>query len=298
MKKEELDRFEESVRKEIERMSGDIYKGVGYEEHHDIPKPSLENVKDIISSGRQILFPGYYSEWEKKDKMIDDLRFNYILFSKKLRSEVATSLGFSNDGEPGDTDENHEKAVDIVSEIVRCMGEVRDKLLEDVKAIYEFDPAAHSIDEVILSYPAVKALMNYRLAHLLYEKGVPILPRIITELAHSETGIDIHPGAEIGERFFIDHGTGVVVGETCKIGDDVKIYQGVTLGAKTTPLDDEGKPVKGVLRHPIIEDNVTIYAHATVLGRVTIGENSIIGSNVSVLEDVPQNSKLTQERGL
>ncbi len=297
MKKEELDRFEESVRKEINRMSGGIYKEVGYEEHHDIPKPSLENVKDIISSGRQILFPGYYSEWEKKDKMIDDLRFNYILFSKKLRSEVTTSLGFYTDGETEDIEANHEEAVDIVSDVVRCMGAIRDKLLKDVKVIYEFDPAAHSIDEVILSYPAVKALMNYRMAHMLYEKEVPLLPRIITELAHSETGIDIHPGAVIGERFFIDHGTGVVVGETCKIGNSVKIYQGVTLGAKTTPLDDEGKPVKGVLRHPIIEDNVTIYAHATVLGRVTVGENSIIGSNVSVLDDIPPNSKLIQERG-
>ena len=164
----------------------------------------------------------------------------------------------------------------------------------DVKAAYEGDPAAANQDEVIFCYPGLVAITNYRLAHELRLLGVPIIPRIITEAAHSSTGIDINPGAVIGERFFIDHGTGVVIGETGIIGDRVRLYQGVTLGAKSFQFDDEGNPVRGIDRHPIVEDDVTIYSGATILGRVTIGRGSVIGGNVWLVHSVPPGSRVTQ----
>jgi serine O-acetyltransferase len=167
-------------------------------------------------------------------------------------------------------------------------------LSADVQAAYEGDPAATSPEETILCYPGILAITNYRLAHELHLVGVPLLPRIITEHAHSITGIDIHPGATIGEQFFIDHGTGVVIGETCNIGSRVRIYQGVTLGAKSFPLDDDGNPIKGIPRHPIVEDDVVIYGGATILGRITIGCGSVIGGNVWLTRSVPPGSKITQ----
>ncbi len=228
--------------------------------------------------------------------MNEELSENINQFSKIMCSQVSTSLCFDCDhNKKKHCDICEIKAQEIISYLLQKIDVIRDKLLKDVRALYEYDPAAKSIDEVILSYPAIKSLTNYRMAHILYEKNVPLLPRIITEIAHSETGIDIHPGADIGEEFFIGHGTGVVIGETCKIGDNVKLYQGVKLGAKTFSLDEDKKPVKGIDRHPIIEDDVTIYAHSTVLGRITIGKNSTIGSNVTVLKDVTANSKVVQK---
>jgi serine O-acetyltransferase len=164
----------------------------------------------------------------------------------------------------------------------------------DVRAAFEGDPAAANPDEVIFCYPGIVAITNHRLAHELHILGVPIIPRMITEAAHSATGIDIHPGATIGDRFFIDHGTGVVIGETCIIGSRVRIYQGVTLGAKSFQLDGEGHPVRGIDRHPIVEDDVTIYSGATILGRVTIGHGSVIGGNVWLVHGVPPGSRITQ----
>ena len=163
-----------------------------------------------------------------------------------------------------------------------------------MRAPFEGDPAATSRDEAIFCYPGLVAITNYRLAHALHDLQVPLIPRMITEQAHSATGIDIHPGASIGESFFIDHGTGVVVGETCRIGRRVRIYQGVTLGAKSLPLDGDGNPIKGVDRHPIVEDDVIIYSGATILGRVVIGRGSVIGGNVWVTRDVPPGSRITQ----
>jgi serine O-acetyltransferase len=172
--------------------------------------------------------------------------------------------------------------------------EVRRLLSTDVQAAYEGDPAATSPEETILCYPGILATTNYRLAHELYKLEVPLLPRLITEHAHSTTGIDIHPGATIGEKFFIDHGTGVVIGETCTIGKGVRIYQGVTLGAKSFPLDEHGNPIKGIARHPIVEDDVVIYGGATILGRITIGHGSVIGGNVWLTHSVPPESRITQ----
>ena len=166
----------------------------------------------------------------------------------------------------------------------------------DVEAAYNGDPAAESYGEVIFCYPAIKAISNYRIAHELLELGVPLIPRIITEMAHSETGIDIHPAAKIGSHFTIDHGTGVVIGATSIIGNNVKLYQGVTLGAKSFPLDADGKPIKGIPRHPILEDNVIVYSNATILGRITIGRDATVGGNIWVTENVPAGARIVQTK--
>jgi serine O-acetyltransferase len=171
---------------------------------------------------------------------------------------------------------------------------VQQTLATDVRAAYEGDPAAANPDEVIFSYPGILAITSYRLAHELHRLGVPIIPRMMTEAAHGATGIDIHPGAVIGDHFFIDHGTGVVIGATCIIGSRVRLYQGVTLGAKSFQLDEEGQMVRGIDRHPVVEDDVTIYSGATILGRVTIGRGSVIGGNVWLVHGVPPGSRITQ----
>lgn len=171
---------------------------------------------------------------------------------------------------------------------------VQRQLARDVKATYEGDPAAATPDEVIFCYPGLSAVTNYRLAHELRLLGVPIIPQMITEAAHNVTGIDINPGAAMGEGFFIDHGTGVVIGETCIIGSGVRLYQGVTLGARSFQQDEEGNAVRGGDRHPIVEDDVTIYSGATILGRVTIGRGSVIGGNVWLVHSVPPGSRITQ----
>ena len=165
---------------------------------------------------------------------------------------------------------------------------IRKVLATDVEAAYNGDPAAESFSEIISCYPVIKALTNYRIAHELVKLGVPLIPRIMTEMAHSETGIDIHPGAQIGHHFTIDHGTGVVIGATCIIGNYVKLYQGVTLGAKSFPLDSDGNPIKGIPRHPIIGDNVVIYANATLLGRINVGSGCVVGANVWLTEDMEE----------
>ncbi len=179
-------------------------------------------------------------------------------------------------------------------EFIEYLPEIRRKLITDVESTYLNDPAAHSRSEIIFCYPAIRAITNYRMAHKLLQSNVPLIPRFISEMAHSETGIDIHPGAEIGENFTIDHGTGVVIGSTSIIGNNVKIYQGVTLGAKSFPLDENGNPIKGIPRHPIVEDDVVIYAGATILGRITIGQGSVIGGNAWVTKDIPPHSKFAK----
>ena len=189
-----------------------------------------------------------------------------------------------------------ERAENLTRAFLARLPDVMVLLGQDVHAAYEGDPAAKSPGETILCYPGVFAITNHRIAHELYKLGVPVIPRIISEDAHSATGIDIHPGARIGKKFFIDHGTGVVIGETTIIGDRVRIYQGVTLGAKSFPLDEKGNPIKGIDRHPIIEDDVIIYAGATILGRITIGARSVIGGNVWLTESVPPDSSISQGR--
>ncbi|NCT84465.1 MAG: serine acetyltransferase [Comamonadaceae bacterium] len=185
-------------------------------------------------------------------------------------------------------------AAELAGRFLRALPAVRVLLDSDVLAAYRGDPAARSVDEVLLCYPGVRALISHRLAHELYRLGLPLIARVIAELAHAETGIDIHPGATLGSGCFIDHGTGVVIGETAVLGRGVRIYQNVTLGAKSIPTDDDGHAVKGQPRHPIVEDEVVIYAGATVLGRVTIGRGSVIGGNVWLTRSVPPGSVVTQ----
>jgi serine O-acetyltransferase len=187
-----------------------------------------------------------------------------------------------------------ERAVQIVRDFANALPGLRALLDTDVEAAFRGDPAARSVDEVLLCYPGILAMINHRLAHKLYELELPLLARIIAEIAHSETGIDIHPGARIGASFFIDHGTGVVIGETAVIGERVRLYQAVTLGAKRFPSDGSGGLQKGLPRHPVVEDDVVIYAGATILGRVTIGRGSTIGGNIWLTRSVPPGSNVTQ----
>lgn len=186
------------------------------------------------------------------------------------------------------------EAYAIVREFAARLPSIRALLESDIAAAYEGDPAARSIDEVLVCYPGIRAVIHYRLAHELYRLGAGLVARIITEIAHSETGIDIHPGAQIGASFFIDHGTGVVIGETAIIGRNVRLYQAVTLGAKRFPVDEHGVLLKGNDRHPIVEDDVVIYAGATILGRITIGHGSTIGGNVWLTRSVPPGSQISQ----
>lgn len=187
------------------------------------------------------------------------------------------------------------KGEQVTAELLARIPELRRRLGTDVKAVFDGDPAAKSFEEVILSYPAITAMTHYRFAHALLQLGVPILPRLITEMAHSETGIDIHPGAEIGDYFSIDHGTGVVIGETCIIGSHVRLYQGVTLGAKSFKFDAEGN-ILHVPRHPILENNVVVYSNSSILGRVRIGHDTVIGGNVWQTSDLPPYSRVVQGR--
>lgn len=248
--------------------------------------PSQESVNAIARDCMHLLFPGYFEESRlaKKDvpKLVDEL---LARIRDRLEVEIEKSLRFSKDDEPA------RRAKSLTLDALGKLPELRKAIRTDVEAAYRGDPAARNFEEIILAYPCVLAISLQRFAHVLYELGVPLLPRMITEFAHERTGIDIHPGAQIGTHFFIDHGTGVVIGETATIGSHVKLYQGVTLGAKSFETDNQGNPVKGVKRHPDIGDNVTIYAHATILGGETrIGANSVVGGNVWLLDSVPANS--------
>ena len=257
--------------------------------------PSRQAIGEIIESLRSVLFPGYFGFSELKE---ESLRFHVGSaldhIRRDLQEQIKRGLCFSCEEGPACLPFCDKKARELTGEFLRQLKKVQKLLALDVRAAFEGDPAAANPDEVIFCYPGVLAITNYRLAHELHILGVPIIPRMITEAAHSATGIDIHPGAAIGERFFIDHGTGVVIGETCIIGSRVRIYQGVTLGAKSFQLDGEGKPVRGIDRHPIVEDDVTIYSGATILGRVTIGSGSVIGGNVWLVHGVPPGSRITQ----
>jgi len=186
-------------------------------------------------------------------------------------------------------------AEDRAEKFIQTLPRLRRILATDVIAAFNGDPAAKNYGEIISCYPIIKELTIYRMAHELWNLEVPLIPRMLTEIAHSETGIDIHPGATIGEYFTIDHGTGVVIGETSVIGKNVKLYQGVTLGAKSFSLDNDGNPIKGIPRHPILKDNVIVYSNASILGRITIGEGAVVGGNIWVTHDVPAGATITQK---
>lgn len=260
--------------------------------------PSSKELDTIVELARTILFPGYYGNSSINSRTIEyHIGVNVEKLYELLTEQIFAGLCFVRTHEDDDCREiKRNEAAKHAIHFIGKLPELRHTLATDVKAAYDGDPAAVSIGEVILCYPAIKAICNYRIAHELLSIGVPLIPRMITEMAHSETGIDIHPGARIGKYFTIDHGTGVVIGATTIIGHHVKLYQGVTLGAKSFPLDENGQPIKGIDRHPIIEDNVIIYSNATILGRITIGEGAVIGGNIWVTEDVPQGERIVQRK--
>lgn len=256
------------------------------------PLPSLSVLTEIVDLCRAILFPGYFGHSGVSDAtLVYHTGVNVETLYHKLVDQVKAGLCFAEKSACA-----HDEAENIASEFIGRLPHLRRLLATDVIAAYEGDPAATSYGEVISCYPAIRAIMGYRVAHELHLLGVPLIPRIITEMAHSETGIDIHPAATIGSHFTIDHGTGVVIGATCIIGNHVKLYQGVTLGAKSFPLDANGNPIKGIDRHPILEDNVIVYSNSTILGRITIGHDAVIGGNVWVTEDVAPGTKVLQRR--
>ncbi len=257
--------------------------------------PSREMLVEVVEELRSVLFPGYFGTSDLTD---ESMRFHVGAtldkLLKVLLEQVKRGLCFTYEDDPNDCPDCEDRSVEITRRFLARLPEVRRLLALDVQAAWEGDPAASCPDEAIFSYPGIVAITNHRLAHELYRLKLPLIPRIIAEHAHSITGIDIHPGARIGEKFFIDHGTGVVIGETCEIGDRVHIYQGVTLGAKSFPLDENGNPIKGIMRHPIVEDDVIIYSGSTILGRVRIGRGSVIGGNIWLTRDVPAGSRVTQ----
>ncbi|MBI3944942.1 MAG: serine acetyltransferase [Armatimonadetes bacterium] len=265
--------------------------------------PSLEEAVGILVALEEVFFPGYrYGRPATSPSFEIFVRRFLDGVYDSLYVQVVKALPFRWKGEYARTQNarplaNVEvEAEGIVSAFFARLPAIREMLKKDVAAAYEGDPAALSYAEVILSYPALRATTVHRIAHELYRLDVPLVPRMMGEYIHSLTGIDIHPGARIGESFFIDHGTGVVIGETSEIGDRVKLYQGVTLGAKSFPVDEHGMPVKRIKRHPTIEDDVVIYAGATILGGDTvIGRGSEIGGNVWIVESVPPYSRVRQE---
>jgi serine O-acetyltransferase len=273
----------------VDRLESDLSSGPEAINDDGLDLAGRNEIYDVLDDILAVLFPGYYSK-EKVSKT--DMNFfiadmlRHISF--RLGKHIREVLNYRCRKDKGCADCSCEdRAREALVCLIESLPEIRATLLEDIKAAHESDPAAQFLDEIILSYPCVEAIATHRIAHSLYALGVPIIPRILSERAHSRTGIDIHPGAQIGPRFFIDHGTGVVIGETCRIGANVKIYQGVTLGA-TSPFDREGRPRSGQKRHPDIEDDVIIYANATILGGSTvIGKGAVIGGNTWITKSVP-----------
>ena len=282
-----------------ELSESESYKGLFHQHKDGEPLPSAKVLYEIIELSRAILFPGYYGNSTINSRTINyHIGVNIEKLFDLLTEQILAGLCFST--AEGDcnvcSESRREEAARLAANFISKLPAMRRILATDVEAAYNGDPAAKSYGEVIFCYPAIKAISNYRIAHELLELGVPLIPRMITEMAHSETGIDIHPGAKIGSHFTIDNGTGVVIGATSIIGNNVKLYQGVTLGAKSFPLDADGKPIKGIPRHPILEDNVIVYSNATILGRITIGSDATVGGNIWVTENIPAGAKIVQTK--
>lgn len=289
--------FTPILTRSVEELSkSESYKGLMHQHQEGEPLPSAKVFDEIIELTRAILFPGYYGNSTVNSQTIGyHIGVNVERLFALLEKQILAGLCFSDKYEKC-TQAKREKALELAAKFVEKLPELRQILGTDVVAAYNGDPAATSYGEVICCYPAIKAISNYRIAHTLMELGVPLIPRIITEMAHSETGIDIHPSAIIGSYFAIDHGTGVVIGATSIIGNNVKLYQGVTLGAKSFPLDEEGKPIKGIPRHPILEDDVIVYSNATILGRITVGRGATIGGNIWITENIPAGARVVQKK--
>lgn len=289
------DKFNNSEINRLVNKIGETYtddSGINFIDSANLP--ARDKVVEVLELLTELLFPGYTG---KRKVTRSNLHFVTIDLIYHVYAELLELLERSYKHrcrmENCDTGDCGKMAESAAQHLLSSLPKIRELLKGDVGAAYDGDPAAKSYEEIVISYPCIIAIATYRLAHELYIKEVPLIPRIMTEYAHSRTGIDIHPGAKIGRNFFIDHGTGVVIGETTIIGDNVKIYQGATLGALSFPKDERGRVIKGGKRHPTIEDNVTIYAEATILGNVVIGKGAVIGGNVWVKESVPAGVTVT-----
>ena len=283
--------------------------GLSLEHRDGDPMPSQKDLAEVVHLCRSIFFPGYFGPPATSAHMQTyhigvSMERLYALLTEQILAGLCSCSSEDEALDEQTANRHHNemacerriRSEQIATEFIQRLPALRDILATDVEAAYNGDPAADSYGEIICCYPVIRALTNYRVAHELLLLGVPLIPRIITEMAHGETGIDIHPAATIGHHFTIDHGTGVVIGATCIIGNNVKLYQGVTLGAKSFPLDEHGNPIKGIPRHPILEDNVIVYSNATVLGRITIAAGTIIGGNLWVTESTKPGDRIVQAK--
>ncbi len=291
----EHDRAAAFIAKTAAEISESYGTGIGINHRHGSNLPRESEILGILAKLQELVFPGF---GEQEAHSLATLKFSageivasvYIELTDAIRRAYRHVCELDKPCAGCDCTDLSIKATE---HLLSSIPQIRRIMMKDVQAAYDGDPAAKPLDEIILSYPCIKAIVINRLAHILYMEGIPLIPRMMGEYAHRITAIDIHPGATLGEGMFIDHGTGVVIGETATIGSNVKIYQGVTLGALSFPKDGEGKIIKGAKRHPTIENDVTIYAGATILGDVVIGEGSVIGGNVWLTESVPPHTKIT-----
>lgn len=285
--------LQEFINKIVKNLSDIHNPNYRYISMYNKQLPSIQTIREIVDVTREIIFPGYFGSPLVTENTTEyHIGVNSEKLYHLLFKQIYCALLFETD------DSNIHKITEEKTFLfIDKLPEIKRILSTDIKAIYDNDPAAKNYGEIILCYPSIKALLNYRIAHELYLLKIPLIPRIITEMAHAETGIEIHPGAVIGEYFSIDHGTGIVIGQTTIIGNHVFLYQGVTLGAKNFVRDEGGKPLD-IPRHPIIEDNVTIYSNSSILGRVTIGKGSIIGGNIWLTHSVPPNSRIIQSKAI
>ena len=287
---------EPAVEIDLQRLAGELDASyadrVGVNLAETFNLPGRAEVESLIDRLLEVVFPGFSSSPRHRESLTAETTVLLLELKKELQSQISRAMRFGCRGECCGECEWAERGAAAVKALFDALPEIRALMKYDVQAAYDGDPAAVSLDEVILSYPCIKAITIQRFAHVLYRAGTPLIPRLMTEYAHAVTGIDIHPGAQLGRGVFIDHGTGVVIGETAVIGDFVRIYQGVTLGALSFPTDAHGVMIKGRKRHPSVGDRVTIYAGATILGDITIGADCVIGGNVWLTEDLPAGTRI------
>ena len=294
-----LQKHSKVLNETVEKLSDECsYKQLFHAYRDEEALPSGEVLEEIIDLCRAILFPGYYGNARISTQTI---RFHTGVNIEKLHEllsrQIYAVLCLADTSCTSCAEELIFSQAEKLSEaFISTLPEMRCLLATDAEAAYNGDPAAQNINEVIFCYPGFRAIGNYRIAHQLYKLGVPFIPRMITEMAHSETGIDIHPGAQIGHYFSIDHGTGTVIGETSVIGNNVRIFQGVSLAGEKLPPDENGNAIRGVPRHPILEDNVTVYSNATLLGKIRVGKGATICGNVWITGDVPPGAVITQNK--
>ncbi len=294
-----LQKHSKVLNETVEKLSDECsYKQLFHAYRDEEALPSGEVLEEIIDLCRAILFPGYYGNARISTQTI---RFHTGVNIEKLHEllsrQIYAGLCLADTSCISCAEEQILSQAKKLSEaFISTLPEMRCLLATDAEAAYNGDPAAQNINEVIFCYPGFRAIGNYRIAHQLYKLGVPFIPRMITEMAHSETGIDIHPGAQIGHYFSIDHGTGTVIGETSVIGNNVRIFQGVSLAGEKLPPDENGNAIRGVPRHPILEDNVTVYSNATLLGKIRVGKGATICGNVWITGDVPPGAVITQNK--